>query len=381
VNVRTAAGLVACAALVAACSTGASAPEAPAKAAPAAAAMEVRDRGGAWTADPRWAARVREVEAAAAPAAARLGPDTGLGFESGREPLVVFDEAAPPEGDVAPRFVDGVRRPIIRIRPRALLSGEFAATVDLAPLVVEGAILVGAGDREPPRWIVRGVAVVVGGSFDEALHRRALAGGEVRVREDELFGAAASDPLAAAARAKALARCARSERPFARLLSAAFSGRSEAAALAEIGIGSPALLDAAADTERARATRALADDPLLAAVRAARTALASGDFGRADASLAPFAGHLDDAALDPWIVADARLCLAEIAVIRGETNNARSSLAAAAASAKVVRVREARVLEVCVAPAADRPALLQTLLADWPDAATAGRSSELLKPR
>ena len=380
-SARAAAGLVACAALVAACETGASATPAPAKAAPVAAAVEVRDRGGAWTADPRWTARVREVESAAASVAGRLGPDTGLSFGSGREPLVVFDEAATPAGDIAPRFVDGVRRPIIRIQPRALLSGEFSAPSDLAPLAIEGAILVGAGDREPPRWIVQGVALVVGGSFDEALHRRALAGDDVRVREDELFGPLATDRLAAAARAKAVARCSRSQRPFARLLSAVFAGRSEDAALAEIGIGAAALLDAAEGTERARAARALSNDPLSPLLRAARTSLAAGDFARADASLAPFAGRLDDPALDAWIVADARLCLAQIAVTRGETKNAKATLDAAVASSKVVRVREARVLEVCVAAAAERPELLRTLLADWPDAATAGRSAELLKAR
>jgi len=380
-NTRTAAALVACTALVAACSADARPVGTPAAEVPAAPAPEVRDRGGAWTADPRWAARVAELEAASADAAGRLGPDTGLTFETGHEAVIVFDESAPDDGDAAPRFDDGVRRPIIRVRPRALLSGEFAPRVDLAPLVMEGAIVMAAGERAPPPWIVRGVAIVAGDAFDAALHRRALTGDEVRVREDELFGAPASDRLAAAARAKALARCARSERPFARLLRALNSGKTEEAALAEIGIGSVALLDAAADTERARAARSLSNDPMLPLLRAARTALAAGDVGRADSALAPFAGVFDDPALDAWIVADARLCLAEIAVVRGETAKAKAALDAAVPSSRVVRVRQARVLGVCVASEEDRPALLHDLTTDWPDAATTGRSAELLKTR
>jgi hypothetical protein len=379
-NARTAAALVACAALAAACSTDAR-PVAATPADPVAPVPEVRDRGGAWTADPRWTARVGELEAASAAAAGRLGPDTGLTFETGHEAIVVFDESAPVEGDVAPRFADGVRRPIIRVRPRALLSGEFVPAVDLAPLVMEGAIAMTAGDREPPAWIVRGVAVVAGDAFDATLHRRALSGDEVRIREDELFGAPATDRLAAAARAKALARCARSERPFARLLQALNAGRTEEAALAAIGIGSVAFLDAAADTERSRAARSLSNDPIVPLVRAARTALAAGDVGRADAALAPFAGVFDDPALDAWVVADARLCLAEIAFVRGETPKAKAALDAAVASSRIVRVRQARVLGVCVASAEARPALLHDLVADWPDAATTGRSAELLKTR
>jgi hypothetical protein len=368
------------AALLAACAARAAPPAASERSAPAP-AVEVRDRGGAWTADPRWAARVRDVETAAAAAAERLGTETGVAFGEGREPVVVFDEAAPPEGDAAPRFVEGVRRPVLRVRPKALLAGEFSTPADVAPLVFEGAILVGAGDREPPPWIVHGVALVAAGSFDAALHRRALGGDDVRTREEELFAAAESDRLAAGARAKALARCARTERPYTRLLQSVFSGHSEEAALAEVGIGATALLDAAAGTERSRAARAITDDPLLPGLRAARKALQTGDFARADAALAPFAGRLDDPALDAWIVADARLCLAEVALLRGETSNAKSSLDAAEASSKVARVREARVLEVCVASPDDRPALLRNLLADWPDAATAGRSAELLKGR
>jgi hypothetical protein len=370
-SARVAAGLVVAAALAVGCGTAAEVADAPPPREDAAPAtrtpVEISNRGGAWTADPRWTDRVREFEDASAAAATWLGPDTGLAFHERRGPVVVFDEAAPADGDVAPRFVDGVRRPVIRVQPRALLAGEFRADADLAPLVLAGAIAAGAGDREPPAWMLHGIALVASGEFDSALRRRALSGDTLKVREEDLFGAAATDRLAAAARAKALARCSRSVHPFARVLDAVFRGRTEEAALAEVGIGSLAFLDAASGTERARAAEALAGDPLVPALRAARTALATGDIERADAALGPVGARLDEPSLDPWLVADARLCLAEIALLRGDTRNANASLDAALASSKVARVQQARILEASLAPPERREALLAALRADWPD--------------
>jgi hypothetical protein len=183
-----------------------------------------------------------------------------------------------------------------------------------------------------------------------------------------LFGDAASDLLGAAARAKALQRCARSDRPFARFLATLFSGRSEDAALAEVGISRRDLLDAATETERARATKTIAEDPTVSALRAARAALAEGAIDRADAALAAAASTLADAGNDPWIAADARLCLAQIARARGDEKSATASLAAATESGKIVRVREARIVETWLAARrGDTSGVWSELVRDFPD--------------
>ncbi len=348
-------------------------------------AVEIRDRGGPWSADSRWKGRVAEVDAAARPAVDRLSSETGLWFERGREPVVDFEETAPADGDVVLRFKDGLRRPVLRISPRALLSGEFRAEHDLAPLVVRGAVLARAGERDPPGWVVSGIAIVAGGAFDRRLHRAALGGTAVKSSEAELFGPVATDPLAAAARAKALSRTSRSARPIARFLASLLDGRSEDAALADIGITRREFLDAAAGTERDRAARTISSDPVLPALVAARDALARGETGSADAALARAAESFDDPSADPWLVADARLCLARVALLRGETKAAQAALSAAVANGRVVRVREARVLGACLVPEAERASALRTLLADFPDAASdpfvRERAAEIARPR
>jgi hypothetical protein len=341
--------LVAAAALCAGCSAAPLEKKAPLPDVVAPRIFEVRDVEGAWRADSRWRLRVAAVDAAVAATATSVRAKTGIEFEPGRGPLVEFDADAPVFGDVAMRFVGGIRRPVVRIQPRALLSGEFAPPTDVATLVARSAMSVGAGEREPSVLVARGVAVVVAEAFDLELHRRALAGPAPRVGAEELFGDAASDPLAAAVRAKALQRCARSERPFVRFLEAHFAGRSEDAALAEVGISRRELLDAATTTERARAVRSIADDPLLSALRTARAALDAGDVERADSALAAVAASPVGPGSDRWIAADVRLCQAQVAMARGEIRGARTALAAAAETADLVRVRDARLVETWLA--------------------------------
>jgi len=344
--------------------------------------IDVRDVGGAWRGDPRWAARVAAVESAGEVALERVRAATGLDFEPGRGLVVEFDAAAPAVGDVALRFVDGVRRPVVRISPRALLSGEFLPSSDFATLVARGAIAAGAGEREPPAWVTRGVSLVVAESFDLELHRRALGGDAPRVRREELFGDAATDALAAGVRAKAVLRCARSQRPFARLLETLLSGGAEDAALAELGISRHELLDAATETERARASKAIAEDPALPSLLAARAALARRSVDEAEAALAPIASSLDAAGRDPWLVADARLCLAQIAMARGDETAASASIAAAGESAMIVRVREARIVETWLAVRhMDAARAWPEFVRDYPDAAGSRTCLELLGVR
>jgi hypothetical protein len=362
--------LVVCAAAgcTSAASMSASEPPSPTEAAVAESkTIDVRDVGGAWRADARWASRVDAVESAGDVALERVRAATGIEFAAGRGPVVEFDEVAPTAGDVALRFVDGVRRPVTRIQPRALLSGEFAVPSDFATLVARGAIVARAGEREPPTWVTRGVALVVADSFDLELHRRALGGKSPLYLQSDLFGDVASDPLAGAARAKAIVRCARSERPFVRFLDTLFSGKSEDAALAEVGISRRDLLDAATDTERAHATKAIAEDPSLPALTAARAALARHATDEADAAIAPVVPTLGDAGRDPWIAADARLCLAQIAMARGDEKSAADPLDAAQSSSKVVRVRDARIVEAWVLTRRGDAAAWPQLLHDFPD--------------
>jgi hypothetical protein len=285
--------------------------------------------------------------------------------------VVVFDADAPREGDAGVRFVEGLRRPVVRVRPAALLAGTFRWDAHLGTLLARGAILAAAGERAPPDWIAEGAPVVVAGSFERLLHERALGGAQPVSMEAELFGDPPQGTLASAARAKALARIARTERPFVRFLDAVARGASEEAALAEVGVAGAEFLDAAAATERARAARGLAGDPLFAALVEARTAMARGDAATADAALARAGTSLAAPDANPWVVADARLVLAEVARSREEPAAARAALDAARAGGHVVRVRTARTLEAFAADAPRRAELERHLRAD--DAELAGR--------
>jgi hypothetical protein len=358
------------AAIVAAgCSSGAAAPlsAAPA-AAPATETPEpVREAWNPaapptpWESDARWRRCAAEAESAARSASLPASSATGFAFDRGREPLLVYDAAAPGAGDVVIRFVDGVRRPVARLRPQALLSGEFAVPDDVVPLMARASLLSAAADRAPPEWVLAGGAMVAGGVFDRRVHERALGGPEPRSSESEIFGDAASDALAAAARVKALLRIARGDRPLARFVAALAEGKDEEAALAVVGVSGRSFLEAAAGTERARIAASIAGDAGLPALVAARAALARDDVDAAQAALeaAPVAG-------DPWIAADLGLCRAMLAASRGDAANARALLDAAP-PARIVRVRERRVVEGCLAPQLQRVVAVRAVLADFPE--------------
>lgn len=349
--------------VVAGCATGA--PPAPPKleASPPP-SVDVGPSAGPWTADPRWKSRVSEIDAAARAALQRIAAQTALAPQGARRPVVVFDAAAPREGDAAVRFVEGVRRPVVRLRPAALLAGTFRTDAHLGALLARGAILAAAGERAPPDWVAEGVPVVVAGAFERLLHERALGGAQPVSAESALFGDPPAGALASAARAKALARIARTERPFVRFLDAVARGASEEAALAEVGVAGAEFLDAAAATERARAARALAGDPLFAALVEARAAMARADAATADAALARAGTLLAAPDANPWVAADARLVLAEIARSRSEPAAVRAALDAARAGGRVVRVRAARSLEAFAADGSRRAEAERDLRAD-----------------
>ena len=318
-----------------------------------------------WESDPRWRGCAADAESAVRSATLPASSATGFAFDRGREPKLVYEPAAPAEGDVVIRFVDGVRRPVARLRPQALLSGEFAVPDDLVPLMARACLLSAAADRAPPEWVVAGGAIVAGGAFDRRVHERALGGPAPRSRESEIFGDGAGDALAAASRIKALVRIARGDRPLTRFVSALAEGRDEDAALAVVGVSDRTFLEAAAGTERARVAASIAGDPGLPILTAARVALARDDVDVARALLegAP-------AAADPWIAADLDLCRALAAAARGDAAKARAALAAAP-PARIVRVRERRVVEGCLAAQSQRVAAVRAVLGDFPELAVA----------
>src|SRR6185295_13536152 len=124
----------------------------------------------------------------------------------------------------------------------------------------------------------------------------------------------------------------------AQFLASIFEGRSEDSALAALSVSSRDFLDAAAETETDRAVRTISEDPILPALRTARAALVLNEIDRADAALATVVGPIADTASDAGLAADARLCLAQMALARGETKNAATLLAAASAGSRIVRV-------------------------------------------
>jgi hypothetical protein len=319
---------------------------------------------GTADADARWRARAAETESAAQSVWRPAAASVGFPFDAGREPAIAFEESAPTEGDVVVRFVEGVRRPVVRVQPRALRRGEFLVPDDLAPLAASAALLAAARERALPPWIVAGGGIVATGAFERRLHARALGGAELRVGESELFGNATDDALAAAARVKALLRIARGEHALTRFVAALLDGHDEDTALELVGVADRAFLDAAAGTERARAAAALAGDPALPGLAAAREALAAGDVGAANDALARL--DTSSAAADPWIAADVRLCRALIAVAKQDDAAAKSHFDAAPPS-RIVRARERRIVEAGIAPRPQRSSAVDALLADWPD--------------
>jgi HEAT repeat protein len=357
------------AALVAAGCRSAAAPEAAPQAAPLAETPVSPDgSSAALGADARWRACVASTESAAQSVWPSAAAAIGFAFDAGREPMLAYDPAAPAEGDVVLRFVNGVRRPVARLQPQALLRGEFVVPDDLAPLMTSAALLSAAREHALPAWVVAGGGVAAGGAFDRRVHACALGGPEVRSREADIFGAAPEDPLAAAARVKALLRISRGERALARFVTALSDGRDEDTALALVGVSDRAFLDAAAGTERAHAASAIADDPALPMLVAARAALARGDVDAAADALAPLASS--PVAADPWLAADLRLCQALVAAARGDAAGAKAAIDAAPPS-RIVRIRERRIVETCIVPASQRGAAVRSVLTDWPDLATA----------
>jgi hypothetical protein len=333
-----AARLLAAGALAAACST--SAAESDARAVDASRAAQPRDA--------RRLQRGAQIDAALRAALVQTRETTGLWLDPERRPLVEFDEAAPAAGDVALRYVEGVRRAVIRLPEKGVSSGDFDAATDVAPLVARGTLFAAARERDVPPWVLEGVALVAAQAVDRQLHARVLESAPTPDVE-RLFGRPDADPLAAAMRVRALVRAARVARPIPKLLEEILAGKSEDAAVAAVGIERREFLDAAEGTEQAKAAHAILDDPLFAPLSAARTALGADQVAAADTALAGVTTHLDDPAADPWLAADARLVLARIAVLRGETRAARAVLDLAKSSGRVVRRREARMLEACVA--------------------------------
>jgi hypothetical protein len=226
-----------------------------------------------------------------------------------------------------------------------------------------------AKERALPAWVTAGGGVWCGGAFERRLHVRALGGTRVLSQEADLFPASSDDPLAAAARVKALLRIARGERPLQRFAAALLDGHDEDTALALVGVADRAFLDAAAGTERARAASAIAADPALPALVAARAALARGDVEAAAASLGPVAEA--PAGGNPWIAADAHLCRALVAAAKADAARARASIAAAPPS-RIVRAMERRAVEAFVAPPEQRAEAMRALVADWPQIDAAG---------
>lgn len=320
-----------------------------------------------WEADARWRRRAADVESAARSAWAPASSATGFAFDRGREPLIAYDAAAPTEGDVVLRFVDGVRRPVVRLQPQALLRGEFVMPDDLGPLAATASLLSAANERAVPAWVVAGGGIVCGGAFERRLHVRALGGIKVISRESDLFGSYSDDPLAAAARVKALLRIARGERPLQRFAAALLDGHDEDTALALVGVADRAFLDAAAGTERARAASSIADDPELAWLATQRDKLGRGEVDGSDA-VADHASAATDGR-NPWIAADVSLQKALIALVTGDVGQARKHLDAAPPS-RVVRTQERRIVEALVAPPQERAEATRVLLEDWPRLAT-----------
>ncbi len=351
--------------------------------------VEFRAYDGAAAGDPRLPAAVDRLAEVVLPTLVAAEDRAGVTLQPSRDAVVMLIDVAPHDatggtvggtvgarrGNVNLRLVRGVRRPVIRISARALLAGEFVPAAHFPPLLVEAAVVASAGDRVAPAWLRSGLGPEITGTFERLLHERALGGGAVITAPELLFPStpAGDDPLWAAARVRALSRIARGERPLARFVAARLEGRSELAALQLVGVQDAAFLEAATETEMDRALAALLAGGPLEALGKAREALRQGDPSRAAAHVALLDRELGAGTLSPWVTADARLTIAQYALVAGDLRRARALASSAlAAPEQLVRVREARLCEARAARASgDQSAsamLFRAYLADFPGA-------------
>ncbi len=336
--------------------------------------IEFRAYSGDVADDARLATAVDAMTMLVTPTIDAAEERAGLAFTTGRGAAVVFvDSDLNIAGEVNSRLLDGLRRPVIRISARHVVSGAFVPEVHFPPLVVQAVVLAVAGERMAPGWLRIGLATEVGGAFDWTLHERVLGGPRVRTQPDTLFPEtpAHDDALVATVRVRALARIARGERALARFVTTRLSGASSANALRDVGVHDADFLEAAAETERDRALAAVDLVGPLALLAQARDALASNEASRGIPSAGLLAKAVDDGDANAWVATDARIVLAEYRLLAGDAKAARTLLATALASpAHLVRRREARLLEARSAAAdgdaREASSLYRRYAADYP---------------
>ncbi len=348
--------------------------------------VEIARYDGRVAGDTRLPALADRMLAVVTPTLDAARDEAGVAPAAGRALLVVLvDDDVPPGSEVVQRLVDGVRRPVVRVPARRLVSGEFVPEQHLPRLLVEAAVVASAGDRTAPAWLRAALGVELGGAYERLVHERALGGAAVTLAEDALFPRtpADDDPLRAALRLRALARIARGERALARFVAARLEGAGEADALARVGVQDALFLDAAAETEMSRARESLDGEGPWDALAAARAALAADDPARGVGPAAALDAAVRAGRLSPWLAADARIVLAEFALARGDGAAAATHVSAATADAPhVVRVERARLTAARAAREAGRgaeaAALYRAFAADFPDAREAGEAREAL---
>jgi len=317
--------------------------------------IEFREYDGDVAGDSRLAGVIDRL-AATVPGAVNVTEErAGLAFMAERRGAVfLVDDDIRPSGEVTTRIVEGVRRSVIRISARRLVSGEFLPEVHFPPLVVEAAVLAAAGERIAPAWLRAGLATEVGGVFERVLYQRVLGGASVRTQATALFPPTPSgnDPLVAGARVRALARVARGERALARFVTTRLAGTTDADALADVGVHDEDFLDAAAETERDRALASVQQAESLELLARAREALVTGEASRGIPIAALLGKRIDEGRVSDWIATDARITLADYRLRAGDAAAARTLLATALADRTlVVRLREARLLDARAAAA------------------------------
>ncbi len=376
-------GLVAAFALCTACkSTNESRPTEPDPNSTASKGVTARDVGtariepyaGRWESDPRLATQLSALEAVIPQALAAAEEKAGLLALPGRGPVIrLVDAGTPGEGAVRLRLVDGVRRPVVPVPARRLVTGLFTPSAHFAPRLAEGALLSSAGEQPVPDWLRAGLPVVISGTLEHRLHERALAGDAVLLTEAELFPETPSgdDPLWAATRLNALQRTGRGERRLARFVTLLLAGTPEEAALREVGIHGAEFLDAAADTDRARALETMRAGGPLRVISIAREALRNEDAAAA-ATASTLRAELESGTLSPYLATEVRVVLAELALLAGDTDESRRLLVAAQADPDhLLRPVHAELLAARLAAASGERATAASLYrrhaADHPD--------------